>query len=120
MNTSGGGGFPNDPAPTGTVKAQAAWVSLNGQTVSGTVTVYLLESGSYVVRLNGLSAPSETGLSLRVTASGQQVISTSLRATGGSQNYSVSPSFANPRWEKATIRSNTAGLDYGEALLAGS
>src|SRR5690348_17169099 len=52
----------NDPVPSGTVLASGSFTGQNGKTASGTATVYLSDTGTYVIRLDGLVVPSENGL----------------------------------------------------------
>src|SRR4051794_23977880 len=58
----GGGGAPNDTRPTGTPLVQGTFSGQNGQTVSGTASVFNVSTSNYVLRLEGISAPVESGL----------------------------------------------------------
>ena len=109
---------PNDQAPSGTVIGQGDFISLNGKTVTGTAAVYNSEgsSTSYTLRLNGISAPSETGLVIVITVNGEQLSPFALRSSSGSQNYSVYYE-GTPTFKQVTIRSPSANMDYGQALL---
>lgn len=108
---------PNDPAPSGTIMAQGSFTSLNGQTVTGTAIVYFEGGSSYIVRLSGISAPSENGLQVVVVANGATQATFSLRASSGSQNYMLSLSAYSITWNQVNIHSTVNNMDYGEALL---
>jgi hypothetical protein len=115
-----GGGMINDAVPTGTVVAQGTLASVaSGKTVTGSVTVYL-SSSTYTVRVQGLSAPSESSLFVRGVynvASGSTSQDLALRSTSGNQNYVFSSVPAGSTWVQVKIRSATNNLDYGLATL---
>lgn len=112
----GGSGTPNDPVPSGTIVHQGMWVSQNGQTVTGTVTVYTSSTGTYTFRLDGISAPTEGGLQLSAVsqANGSFFLGT-LRAASGNQNYTIEPGVNV--WSAVVLHSPTYNLDYGRALF---
>jgi len=110
---------PNDLAPTsGTIVAQGSFQSQGGQTVSGTATVYQIDSaGNYVIRLAGLSVTQESGLQVIAVTKAAQSYPLSLRANSGNQNYSLGLD-APVVWKQINIHSTLKNTDYGEALLS--
>jgi hypothetical protein len=112
-----GGGTANDAVPVGTIVAQGSFTSVaSGKPVTGTVTVYLASS-IYIVRLQGLSTPSESGLFVRGVVNGIAAQDLALRSTSGNQNYTFSSVPAGSIWAQVKIYSATANLDYGLATL---
>lgn len=108
---------PRDPVPVGTVVANGEFVGLNGQTVSGVASVYkLTETGAFIVRLEGITTPSEAALYVRAETNDGRVLNTYLRATTGTQNY-VTTAAGNPTWVSVSIYSTITALDYGKATL---
>ena len=86
--TPGGSSTPNDPRPSGNVVVQGSFTGSSGQsTVTGTAIIFST-SNSYILRLEGLSVPSETGLTIQIYTSQSQV-NLNLTASTGNQNYSV-------------------------------
>jgi hypothetical protein len=115
--TLGGGSTNlNDPAPDGILLRQAPFFGQNGQTVSGTAAIYTGSSGVYILRLEGLTAPEESGLQVRVTGNGIQVFSSSLRASSGSMNYTMNVS-AVATWNSVTLFSTANAKSYGTATF---
>lgn len=114
---SAGSVSSNDPAPSGSIVAQGNFVGLNGKAVTGSVAIYNLASGSFVVRLIGISVPAENGLQVAVVINGgvQQILST-LRSYTGTQNYSYSAGGVVD-WTNVSIHSPMANADYGMAIL---
>ena len=113
---------PNDAVPSGTITAQGEFTSLNGQAVSGTAAVYLLDASNYVVRLNGIQVPQEAGLQMVVVVDGKEQTRIALRSYSGSQNYSLSVTTSGalgslPRFNQVNIHSPVRNLDYGQAIL---
>jgi hypothetical protein len=113
----GGGSGPNDPLPSGTIAFQGNFQGLNGQSVSGSVAVYIQSDNTFVVRLNGLTAPSENGLQLTGIVNGTQQFTTPLRSDTGSQNYTTGMTNSGQVWDAVSIHSPTANKDYGTANL---
>ena len=112
-----GSASPNDTAPTGgTIVAQGSFTSLNGRTAGGTVQIYDMGT-STIVRLVGVTFPAESGLQLSVTGDGAVVSTTTLLATTGSKNYTISASGVST-WNSVTIHSLPKNLDYAQALLS--
>lgn len=117
ISLSGCGTLPSavcstDASPTSaTLKAQG---NFSGGGVSGSVTVYDGGSGTYLIRLTGLTAPNESGLYIKATASGSTVMNYPLKSSCGNQNYTVS---ASGTFQSVTIRSNTKNQDYSIAPL---
>jgi hypothetical protein len=87
----GPSGPPNDATPTGTVLRQGQFSGLNGKTASGAAIFYSGNgAGNYILRLEGVSFPEETGLSIRIYSASQLVSTLQLRYSSGSQNYTLS------------------------------
>lgn len=109
---------PNDPRPTGTLLAQGQFASQNGKSVSGSALVFSQSGTSYIVRLEGISTPSESGLYVRVyTANSGQVSNLSLTATSGSQNYYFTSTETSPTFKSVYIFSVPSNIAYGLAVL---
>jgi hypothetical protein len=107
----------NDPAPVGTIVAQGTFNGLNGKTVSGVAVIYrLTETGTHVIRLEGINTPAESGLLVRARQGGQVVFDTGLRSTRGTQNYSINIT-ESAGWNSVTIHSTAANEDYATALF---
>jgi hypothetical protein len=109
-----GQGTPNDAVPSGTIVTQATINSLVAdKSVTGNATIYN-SAGTFILRLETLSAPNETGLLVMVNLiDGSNALRASLRAISGNQNYtigSIAGSFAN-----AQIYSTSAQTVYGQA-----
>lgn len=119
---SSGAVSANENAPTGSILASGSFTSLNGKTVSGIAKVILDTGNVYWVRLEGLSAPSESGLQVWLTktssTTGQSEKTNvgTLRSVTGSTNYQTTITSAIA-FTAVTIRSPAANLDYGTALL---
>jgi hypothetical protein len=107
---------PNDPIPAGTINKQGQFFSQGGQTVTGSAIIYLSGS-SYVLRLEGIQTPEETGLQVRINTTLQSPAFTfSLKGTSGNQNYA----FTGPG--QATIMSvnifsTLSNKNYGAAQM---
>lgn len=114
----GGGTGSNDPRPTGRVLYQGQFSSQNGKSVSGTALIfYSTTAGSYTIRLEGLTAPSET-LQVTVFASpGGQVATFPLRSSSGSMNYTYSGGTAGMVFNSVNIYSSQYAINYGTAQL---
>lgn len=111
-----GSGPPNDQAPSGTIVAQGAFTSLNGQAVSGTAIIYRVNGAEFIARLQGIAMPSGGGYQVRVINGSATVLSTALRATEGSQNYSFT--VASPAsWNSVDVYSPSAAANVSQALL---
>jgi len=82
---------PNDPVPTGTILHQATFSSLNGQTASGAAIFYSGNGvGNYILRLAGVSFPSETGLVIQIYSGSNNLVQTlQLLSSSGSKNYTL-------------------------------
>ncbi|MGK5087244.1 hypothetical protein WDW86_06770 [Bdellovibrionota bacterium FG-2] len=108
--------IPNDPLPKGTITAQAEFLGLNSQTASGVVVIYSMDTGSWIVRLEGVSLPVESGLQLIPVADSETVGTTALRSSKGTQNYSLTLA-STPKWNKVRIHSTRTNTDYAEAIF---
>jgi hypothetical protein len=106
---------PNDAAPTGSILAQGSFAP--GSKVSGTVKIYV-SGTSFILRLENISAPSESSLLVRIngTPPGGPIQSFSLRATSGNQNYTFTGA-SNVRLNSVDIYSNANSTAYGTAIL---
>ena len=119
----GGKAVPNDGKPIGTITAQGTFTSLaSGKTVTGAAVIYQLTSDmTYVVRLEGLVAPSETNLQVVGEAGGTEPFTQQLRANQGTMNYPTGlGGGSNPlTWTAVYIRSpsNSVTPNYGKATL---
>ena len=112
-----GGGTLNEMPPKGTLIYSGSFSSFSTTSaVSGGVSVYLMSSGSYIVRLESYSGPTETGLQLRVIADSATLTTLSLRSSSGSMNYSVSGT-SNADFQQVYVYSPTNRVDYGKADL---
>lgn len=109
-----------DPIPIGTVLKRGNFSGLNGRTVTGSVSIYQLDSnGNHVIRLEGISVPLEGPFLVVGTASNSTTLySAQLRFTSGNQNYYTTVQTPTS-WDSIWIRSSTNGLlpDYGRAVL---
>ena len=109
-----------DPIPSGTVIKRGTFSGLNGRTVTGSVSIYQLNSnGTHVIRLEGISVPQEGPFLVVGTSSNSATLySAQLRFTSGNQNYSTTVQTPTV-WDSIWIRSSTNGLlpDYGKAVL---
>jgi hypothetical protein len=116
--TGAGGGATslNEPAPSGFLLAQGPFFGQNGQTVSGTAAIYAGTGGAFILRLEGISAPSENGLLVRVVGNGTQVFSSTLRASSGSMNYTMSATGVFT-WNSVNIFSPAQAKIYGSATF---
>jgi hypothetical protein len=109
---------PNDARPSGVPVAQGQLNPLNGQTVTGNVLIFFAGTSNYTLRLEGLSLPAESGLVVRVFATpGGQIASLQLRASTGSQNYSMSTSGNGINFTNVYIHSNPNNVDYATAII---
>lgn len=99
--TGGGTITRNDPAPSGTIVEQGSFELRSGESVAGTAAIYLTDSGTYTIRLEGFTVPSTTGLRVVGKASGTTLYSSSLTATG---NVNFSTSVTPPKtWTSVDI-----------------
>ncbi|OFZ20195.1 MAG: hypothetical protein A2X94_09855 [Bdellovibrionales bacterium GWB1_55_8] len=115
---AGSGIAPNDPEPSGgQIVAQAELTPLAGVTISGSVTIYDMSGGTYIIRISGLVAPAENGLVIIPIVNGSGVTSLALRTNTGTQNYTVQSSQSSPRWEQVKIHSSPNNRDYAAALF---
>lgn len=109
----------NEPALSGTIAYQGTFAGQNGKSVGGTALIYEVD-GQYVIRLENLDAPNETGLKVVGRIDGADNYASTLKSSQGSQNYSTGISSLPARtWNSVIIRStiNTSTPDYGIALL---
>lgn len=111
-----GSATPNDTEPTGTIIAQGPFVGASSKTVTGTAVIYKVDLGSYIIRLNGISTPSETGLQVVGVTNEGKLAGQTLRSTSGNQNYSVSTE-TTPQWLQVNIYSTLNTTNYGTAIL---
>ncbi|MCM2322304.1 MAG: hypothetical protein NDJ90_03475 [Oligoflexia bacterium] len=107
-----------DPEPQGLLVAQGTFAGQNGKTVSGSALIYKTGEVSYVLRLSGVSFPTESGLQIIAKVSGSSLPPIELRGVTGDQNYDISlDGFITPDWQLVTIRSTVQGTDYATAIL---
>lgn len=116
---TGSGGL-NEPVPDGQVVAQDSFDGVNGQEISGVAAVYLLTSGQYTIRIEGLSGLDESGLQVYADIDGSRTFIAALRSTKGSMNYTTSITgtrvFTSVRIVSPTTSPPT---DYGIASFDG-
>jgi hypothetical protein len=113
-----GSAVPNDQIdPDWVLVESGSFSEMNGQNIGGTASVYRAENGAYVVNINGISAPAEGGLQVVVIADGIEMGRTSLRSTGGSQNYQFDVGRIPGDWQRVDIHSTFKNLDYAQAVL---
>jgi hypothetical protein len=120
ISTDGTGGStaPNDARPTSTPLKQAQIMGQNGKSASGTASVFFSGSGAYIIRLEGISVTSESGLAVQVYATpGGRIGNFQLRATSGSQNYSLSNSVNGLTFNSVAIYSSVNNINYGSAVF---
>lgn len=110
-----------ESAPTEGVRAYTGSFSgRNGQTVTGTVVIYRV-SGEVVIRLESLTAPSETGMKVVLTSSAGDVYSRTMIYTCGSMNFGTSQNFAqNLSSVRIDSTRTTVNNTYGFATLTSS
>lgn len=111
---------PNDPKPTGTIVAQGNLTGQSGQTASGSAFVYQTGSASFVVRLEGVTLPEESGLRVIVSVNSDEKLNASLRSSSGTQNYSMTVSTLPATFDYVAIRSTQSNpdVDYAKALFS--
>ncbi|MGE0614296.1 MAG: hypothetical protein AB7P04_01535 [Bacteriovoracia bacterium] len=116
----GGSVYFNDPVPSGSIVAQGSFSGRNNQTVTGSALIYQTTDGTYVIRLQSLSAPDEAALKLYATVNGTETLMSTLKGSAGNQNYTTSVSLG-ATWSSVSIRSSSANpsvAEYGIALLS--
>ncbi len=110
----------DDPVPPGTVVAIKEFTTYNSsKAVTGTAAVYLRsDTNTYLIRLENLSAPGDSGLLVVGKANGGTVFQTTLRARTGNQNYETGKS-GNMSWTSVAIRPSAPATapDYAEAIF---
>lgn len=107
-----------DVTPTGILISQGTFTAESGSSLTGIAQMYLATDNSqYIIRIQGLSAPNETGLQLTGTANGTVTYQTDLRSSTGDTNYEtgIAPTVS---WNSVTIRSVPKNQNFGTALLA--
>lgn len=107
----------NDPLPSGTIVAQAAFTGQNGKTASGLGVIYNQSGGSYVLRLSGVNFPTEAGLQLIIVANSTNQGPLLLRSSSGNQNYHFYLEGASPVFNQIRLHSVIQFKDYATALL---
>jgi hypothetical protein len=112
----GGGSAPNDARPTTNPLVQGAFTSQNGKTVTGTAAIFNVGTSSYILRLEGISTPVESGLQVQLYNSASQN-NFSLKDYTGSQNYAFTNSNSNVIFSSVAIYSTLTNMSYGSALL---
>jgi len=117
ITLGGGTSSTNDAVPSGVITAQGSFTSLNGKVVTGTAVIYFVSSGNYIVRLNGISVPSENALQMVPVIDGTAQTPVQLESDSGNQDYSVEYSGTPGHWNQVNIHSTIYNLDYGQALL---
>jgi hypothetical protein len=118
ITIGGGTGSANDPVPTGTLISQGTFTSLGGPSqTSGAVQIYY-SSGAYTLRLAGLSAPSESGLTVTVSGTpGGELTSFPLQNNSGSTNYTLSIPASGVTFNTVYIYSTQSNQNYASAQM---
>jgi hypothetical protein len=117
-----GGGPLNEPPPSTGVATPigepSPFFSENGASVGGNAQLYQLNSGAgFILRLSGISAPSENGLLVVVfDNNGTQLLRTGLKSITGNQNYTIAVT-GSPGWGWVAIFSPQFNWDYAKAQL---
>lgn len=114
-DSSSGTSCPNEETPSGTVQSQGTFSGVNNQTVSGIARIYI-SSGTFVLRIESITFPQETGLQLVAQTSTGATNSLSVKCMSGNQNYPLSAE-AGSVWSSITLKSITKNMDYGTATL---
>ena len=110
----GGYNPPNDPIPNGTQITSATLTAGGGKTVSGTVEIYRVDVGTYVIRLDNVILPTESNLEIIGTNNLGTLSPINLRFSTGTQNYNVQVS-GTPHWTQVAIYSPSAQQNYAFA-----
>lgn len=104
-----GQGTLDDPTPSGSIVAQGSLAGENGRSVSGVASVWEQIGGSsctYVLRLENLSAPSDSTLEVVPLVNGAPGLSPSfatLRSSSGTQNYTFTGVPCGSTWTQISI-----------------
>jgi hypothetical protein len=108
----------NEPRPTGTPVSQGQFTGLNAKAVTGFALIFTPNGTTYTLRLEGLDAPSETGLQVQVFSahSSSPVFSTVLKSSLGNQNYSFT-AITGSTFTNVYIYSANSRTNYGAAIL---
>ncbi len=115
----GGGTGSNNPIPSGTPLYQGQLTALNGKSISGTVMIFTSTNNQYnfILRLDSLNAPHETGLFIKINASpNQQFNDLPLSSTSGSTNYTLT-GVGNANFTSVFIYSAINSMNYASAIL---
>lgn len=115
ISTTGGGSSTNDVRPTGIVLKQGQFM---GTGVSGVALIFFSSGTSYILRLEGLTAPTAANVVVRIFATPfGQVGQVTLRDTTGNQNYNFSVSQQGVTFQSVTLYSTATQQTLGTALL---
>lgn len=115
--TGGSASVPNDPRPSGNPLVQGQVFGQNGQSASGTAFVFYSQN-VYILRFEGLSVPSVSGLVVQVfTASQGQVGNFNLKASSGNQNYQLTVQQLGIIFRSISIFSTQSNENYATALF---
>lgn len=98
-----------DSPPGGTVIAQGTFAT-NASGIAATAQVYNT-SGLVVLRLAGLSSPSNVYFVFLETASNQQFYVTQIQAQTGSINYTTGQSVGSNTFTRVVVRATTSIFD---------
>jgi hypothetical protein len=105
----GGGGALNDPAPNGTIIYSGQFAA----PVSGTAAVY--STGSLILRLSGMTVPTQNGLQIFINGSGGKTFVATLRGFTGNQNYALTT--ATGPFSTVEIDSTSTGTVSSATLI---
>lgn len=112
------GTYPNDPRPSGTLLAQGAFVGQNSQTVAGNALIFY-DGSNFILTLQSLTAPSETGLLIQVFTLNSQTAAYAapLLYNSGTKNYTFSAATGGVRFSNVYLYSQQNRLIYGSVNL---
>lgn len=115
-----GTGTINETAPTGVpIVFQGTFTGSGGQTASGSAIVYDQGGGVYTLRLESISFPEVSNLLVIPVINSQDYTTITLRATTGSQNYTVTLTDTSGAitWNRVRIYYVPGNIDYATAIL---
>jgi hypothetical protein len=98
--------------------AQGTFTGQSGFDASGVAAIIRSSSsGTDIIRLEGVSFPSESGLKVTAVLNGETRTIASLKNTSGNQNYSTSLGGVGASWSSVSIYSTLTRQNYATAIL---
>lgn len=105
------------PRPVGAPLYQGQFFGQSGQQASGTASIFFTNQSQYVLRLEGLSVPVESGLKIKIYSHPyQRAAKTSLRSSSGDQNYTLTT--PPVKFTTVVIYSTQTRKPYATAMLS--